>query len=267
MKIRNHLLTLAAASAFAMPAAAGPVLFDQNVTSIIFGTGNPNGGFTVDRENNIELGLRAKVRFGPDFNSNGNGTYSHATGGTGAPGNQNALWNFEWSINSDLSGTQGRKLNALTYVLDMDFDAGVGTNFRSFDPINGVACADHSFGNNTSNETNDSRTLCTGANGNTSQQVAYAGFRSSLNLVQNSWNLGFFDDSTFLFDPNANGQYTFRLQAFDSQRTLLASTSIDVIVGTGANQVPVPATLSLVAVGLLLALSAKSLGGKRSVVS
>lgn len=250
MKFRSHLLALAAVSAVALPAAAAPLQFDQNVTAIIFGTGNPNGGFTTDRDNNVELGLRAKVRFGPTFGSNGDGTYNQATGSTISPTlGPLALWNFEWSINSDLSGTSNRKLNALTYVLSMDFDAGLGTNFRSFDPIMGVACGDHSFGSSTSDETNDSRTLCTGGVGNASQQAAYAGFRSTLNLVQNSWNLGFFDDANFTFDPSADGQYTFRLQAFDGQREL-ASTTIDVIVGNGAQAVSAPAPLALVGLGL-----------------
>jgi hypothetical protein len=249
LKITNHLLGLAALGALSLPAVAAPLQFDQNVTAIIFGTGNPQGGFTTDRDNNLELGLRAKVAFQPTFNSNGNGTYSHATGNRGTVANPLSLWNFEWSINSDLSGTSGRKLDALTYVLSMDFDAGLGTNFRSFDPVMGIACGDHSFGTNTSNETNDSRTVCAAGVGTPAQQAAYAGFRAANNLVQNSWNLGFFDDTTYTFDPHANGQYTFRLQAFDGQREL-ASTTIDVIVGTGAQPVPVPATLALVGLGL-----------------
>jgi len=253
MKIISQLTTVAVAAAAALSAVsaiAAPLQFDQNVTAIIFGSGNPQGGFTVDRDNNIELGLRAKTRFLPTFGSNGNGTYNQATGATGTAPNLLALWNFEWSINSDASGTQGRKLNALTYVLAMDFDAGLGTNFQSFDPVNGVVCADHSFGNNSTTESTDSRTTCSGGIGNSSQQAAYDGYRVANNLVQNSWNLGFFDNTTnFIFDPTANGQYTFRLQAFEGQRQL-ASTTIDVIVGTGA-AVPVPATLALAGLGLL----------------
>ena len=38
--------------------------FDANVTNnVIYGSGNTNGSFTLDRTNGIELGLRAKVRF------------------------------------------------------------------------------------------------------------------------------------------------------------------------------------------------------------
>lgn len=63
------------------------ISFDQNVTSnAIFGSGNANGGFTVDRSNGVELGLRSKVSFNASnasentFNSNDDGTYSFAAG-------------------------------------------------------------------------------------------------------------------------------------------------------------------------------------------
>ena len=52
------LATLAVAS------PANALLFDQSLTSnVIFGSGNANGDFTVDRGNGIEVGLRAKLRF------------------------------------------------------------------------------------------------------------------------------------------------------------------------------------------------------------
>src|SRR3546814_4080660 len=87
------------------------VWFDQNVTKeVIFGSGNANGSFTVDRQNGIELGLRAKLRFDETnqpqntFNSNGDGTYSFPAGtpptGFGFDPNSptTPVWNFEWSI-------------------------------------------------------------------------------------------------------------------------------------------------------------------------
>lgn len=92
---------------FAAPASA-VIMYGQNVTTnVIFGSGNTNGGYTTDRANGVELGLRGKLRFNaanlPEntFNSNGDGTYSFDAGlppsGFGfAPGfTSTAVWNFE----------------------------------------------------------------------------------------------------------------------------------------------------------------------------
>lgn len=252
MKTSHLFLTLAAAVTSSAPAVAGPLLFDQNVTAVIFGSGNANGSFTVNRAEGIELGLRAKVRYptpANQFNSNGDGSYDHEAGGGGA-GNVRAKWNFEWSINSDLTGQLGRNLSQLSYRLQMDFDPGVATSFLAFDPIKGVACADHSFGNNGSTESNDQRTVCDGGVGSLAQQTAYASFVAGNNLVQNSWNLDFFDNgSNWVFDPNLDGQYTFTLEALQDS-SVLASTRIDVFVGQGPQTVPLPGTLALGLLGL-----------------
>ena len=81
--------------------------------------GTLNGGFTVDRRNDIELGLRGKLRFNDinlpqnTFNSNGDGTYTFAAGlpptgfGFASGSTSTALWNFEWSINSDSGDGDG----------------------------------------------------------------------------------------------------------------------------------------------------------------
>ena len=76
---------------------AAALLYNENVTfgdistgpadpvRMLFGAGI-NGGFTVDRRNGVELGLRAQLRFDANnhpkdvYNSNGDGTYSFPTG-------------------------------------------------------------------------------------------------------------------------------------------------------------------------------------------
>jgi len=95
--------------------ASAALLYDQNVTpDVIFGSGNSNGSFTVDQNNNIELGLRGKLRYDATglpqniFNSNGDGTYSFNAGVAPTKSSPVGVWSFEWSINSDLSGGQGR---------------------------------------------------------------------------------------------------------------------------------------------------------------
>ena len=243
------LLLLAASVAHAVPMTN----FDQNITAI-FGDGNSDTNWTTDVNGNLVLGLRAKVRFNdanlPEntYNSNGDGTYSHLAGvppggGFGfAPGSPStARWNFEWSINVG-DAFLGDPL--LSYLLMIDFDPGLGTNFQSFDPIN-VPSADHAIG--------DSAT----ANGDGVEAAsgpAYLALLGANSIAQNSWNMEFFDNGAFPFSAAADGVYTIKLQAFDMRGQspeVLATTSIDVIVGAGAVEVPVPATALLFFGGLL----------------
>lgn len=239
--IRSALaLALLAATSFSVNAS---VLYDQNVTNnVIMGTGIANGGFTVDTANGIEIGLRARERYptpNNNTNSNGDGSYGHATGGffsNGTTGGTRAAWNFDWSINS---GTAS--VGAYTYILGMDFDAGVGTNFQTFDLVNGQPFFDHSFGNNSTAQSAGIEAV---------DATGYANLKASNNLVQNSWNYDFFDSLTYPFDPNADGTYRIYLAAFDGQGTQLARSDIDVIVGNGAT-VPEPATVALLGLGLV----------------
>ncbi len=215
-----------------------------NVTpDVIFGSGNANGGFTVDTNNGVELGLRAKVRFNASnlpentFNYDGVSTYTFTDGTPGGSGfgfaansSSTASWNFEWSINSDVAGSLGRNLSDLTYTLAIDFDPSAGTNFLTSDPIN-LAFADHAIGNNSTG--NAGGTVATDDSG-------YAVLIAANNVAQNSWNMEFFDSASFPFLNTDNGQYEFVLSAFDGQ-SLLAETSMTVQVGA----VPVPAALPL----------------------
>jgi hypothetical protein len=251
--LRTCLLALAATAAAQAGAA---ITYNANVTNAaIFGSGNANGGFTVDTANNVELGLRAKVRYDiaddlPKnvFNSNGDGTYNHAAGGPAANPTR-ARWNFEWSVNSDQSGTQGRSLSALSYVLGMDYDPSVA---KSYSTVNLLAFPfDHSFGTNATTSGN-------GIEGN-AQVLA-----TTNNLMQNSWNLDFFDAGSALtlfggtFNPSASGEYSFFLEAFSpTGGPALARTEITVIVGDGATQIPEPGSLALVGLGLLGAFAAR----------
>ncbi len=234
--------------------AASFIQFDQNITpDVIFGSGNANGGFTTDRQNGIELGLRAKVRFDAAnqpqniFNSNGDGTYSFQSGnpspGFGfAPDNPfSANWNFEWSINSDFNG-MGDVLSEFTYVMQIDFDRGPGTNFglAQFDPINS-GLADHAIGTDAT---------LNGAGVSAANLADYNNLISNNNVAQNSWNYLFFiglQPVLFPFDPNSVGTYTIVLSAF-SGASLLASTSIDIVV----SPVPIPGALPLFGSGLAI---------------
>jgi len=167
-----------------------------------------------------------------------------------------SIFNFEWSINSDWDGSSGRKLDELTYLLEIDFDPTVGTNtIVSFDPINGANATTnavqwgHAIGSNT-----------TGNGGGTSisnsadNAAGYADLIANNNVAQNSWNYEFFNEPGTpleLFDPNTPGVYTVSLFAFgtdvDGNAVELASSSIDINVAP----VPVPAALPLLGTALL----------------
>lgn len=232
------------------------IVHDQNVTpDVIFGSGNANGAFTVDSDNGVELGLRGKLRFDDanqpqnTFNSNGDGTFTFQAGlpptGFGfAPGSTStAVWNFEWSINSYTSGTvaSGRNLDALTYLLEIDFDPSTGTDFLSFDPINGPGCADHAIGDNSTGNGGGTSVDCSASGAD----AAYADLLANNNVAQNSWNMEFFDSAGFPFDGRTPGEYTFRLSAFSADGQNLASTEIVI------QSVPAPASLALLGSGLL----------------
>jgi hypothetical protein len=225
--------------------ATAAVMFDQLVTpDVIFGSGNTNGSFTVDRNNGVELGLRGKLRHNSagapknTFNSNGDGTYSFEVGVAPTQSSPTAVWSFEWSINSNYDGSSGKNLNDLTYLLGYDSDPGAATAWTRFDPIN-TGFADHSIGNN-----------ITGNGGGTEATILagnYATLIGANNVAQNSWKPHWFLNG---FDPTVDGQYNFSLAAFDGS-TQLARTDMSIIVGAGASVVPVPAAIWLFSTALV----------------
>ena len=212
--------------------SANADLFDQNVTpEVIFGSGNANGSFTVERMNGVELGLRGKLRHNSSglaentFNSNGDGTYSFNAGVAPTQSSPTAEWSFEWSINSNFDGTSGWNLVDLTYELSM-MSVDTGSMIPIFDPINDGTYWDHAIGTN-----------ATGNGGGTvaADDTDYANLIAANNVAQNSWKPHWFASP---FDPTLAGDYIFTLTAYNGN-TQVASTSMTVQV------VPEPATISL----------------------
>ena len=214
-----------------------PSPYDQDVTpDAIFGGGNDNGSYTVDRSNGVELGMRGKLRFPASniFNSNGDGTYTFSTGsGTSSP--PDPEWAFEWSINTDWNGWSSWLLDDLTYEIGMDFDPGLGTNFLAFDPITigevipfvppppAVVFWDHSIGTNAT---------LNGGGTEATDGPTYATLLAANNVAQNSWRMTFFDEAPFTFNPAVPGRYDFYLAAYDGA-TEVARTEIAVLAMDG----------------------------------
>ena len=228
--------------------------------NVIMGSGITNGGFTVSTDSGVEVGLRARVRYPtPNSNTNdqaGTNVYNHAAGGytsAGTTGGTLAGWNFDWSIE-----TGSASVNAYTYVMGIDYNAGLGQNFQLFNPITGATtCADHSFGSVGTLQSagvevvgagNGGVRACTGTDAGP-DTLQYASLIAANSRVQNSWNLDFFDNAMFTFDPNANGQYTIFLAAIGANGQELARSTIEVVVGTGA--VPEPTSLALIGLALV----------------
>lgn len=232
MLVLSSLLILAPA-AFALD-------FDQDITpDVIFGSGNINGSFTTDTAGGVELGLRGKLRFDSSnqpqnvFNSGGDGTYfftagAAPTGFSWQPGSLTTpIWNFEFTVNTDVDGTGGLKLDDFTYELGLDFDpAPETTDYLVFDPITPSASmpyADHSLGDNTTTSATD---LIAG------DETAYATYLATLNVAQNSWSYEFFNDAPYdTFDPADDAVYEIYLRAYDLGGTMVAETAISIVVG------------------------------------
>lgn len=210
----RQLSRMLAAGLLFTTSAAASISYNQNITAI-FGTGNPNGGWTVDTIDNIQLGLRAKDRSSGATPNNGAGAYSFAP--SLGP---RATFNYEFSINSDIAGVQ--KLTQYDFYLMADSDPSLGINFAVVAPL--THWGDNSYGINTT------------ANG-AGVEGAAATLAADNNIAQNSQNITFWDypGGGLLLETNAT--YTYELFAVASGTgpagNRLASVRITVVVGAG----------------------------------
>ena len=201
------------------------VEFDQNITpDTIFGTGNANGQFTTNRLNGIEVGIRAKLPGNPMINSNGDGSYSYTLVETATTGNN---WNFDFTINVNYDNSNILFLNGYTYEVGMDANAGVATDYLSFDPITpGATTPDHSIGNNMT---------ANGAGTEAADAASYLVLLATNNVLQQSWRYAFFSGIPPLttYDPLTDGQYTVYIEVRNLIGIVLVRTEIQVIIGNG----------------------------------
>lgn len=227
------ILVMMLITILAVPALA--LDYYQNVTpDVIFGDGNANGSFTVFTDatpngDTIELGLRAKVRHNASglpentFNDLADGEYYHLAGVAPTQAFPTATWSFEWTVNTDATGTGVFKVGYFTYEMGLDADPGAGTNFVVFDPITPPGdgtFGDHAMGDNTTGN---------GDGVSATSEAEYLSFLSQYNVAQNSWKPHWFIPS---FDPSTPGIYDIYLKAIYGG-VVYGHTQIQVHVGYG----------------------------------
>jgi hypothetical protein len=97
------------------------------------GSGNPNGGFTVDTENGIEIGLRIKLRQDPNVISSATNIYDVPIGPqVSSP--THAAWNYEFSIDLEPLGIGTLTLNDITASLVVT-DVTTSVTSASINPL------------------------------------------------------------------------------------------------------------------------------------
>ncbi len=184
---------LTALSLLAASASAPALDYNQTITAI-FGSGNPDTGWTTGAGGGIELGLRAKNR-DDGSTPNVDGVYSFATGYS-VNNPARALWNFEFSIN-----VGAQMFSMYDFYLAIDTDAGAGVNYVSslINPL--TALDDNSFGRFVPSH------LATG-NGLGVEVSLASALVEGYTVAQNSLNIAFLGGN-----PDAAGIYDYRLFA------------------------------------------------------
>ena len=186
------------------------------------GSGNPQGGWTTDTANGIEVGLRAKIRGGAEIDTPTD-TYYVPPGSGGSP--LGALWNYEFSI--DLNPGGGVPPYTLANILaDTTLEIKDLTNPSTviIDPLT-------FWTDNTKFGSPGSTSTQTDKHGGAILATDYG--------VQNSENLLFGNPG---FDTNAPDVYQFTLTVRDSPTHVLASTEMKV------NVTPEPSAIILMSI-------------------
>lgn len=212
---RAVILTAALAIAAPQLSAQSCNFFGALPEATFGGSGIPNHAVAVNKcEEGITLGLTATQRYDNVAPTNdGAGTFYAVAGPDAATGGKAKPGYATWNFDWYVGGTNA---NNYSYKLWWDLDPAVGNSPAKSRGVRGFLGLDS---------------------------------QGSGNLGM-SWTKGLFDS----FDPTAFGEYQFRLVAYQKWTDEeVASTSIKVITGTGSapSIVPEPASLGLLAAGLL----------------
>jgi hypothetical protein len=218
--MKRHILTASLFSAIACSAWA-----QTDTITAIYGTGNPDTGWTADTGGDLQLALRANLRVTGGTPTDGGGTYTVPTGNGGSATSPRATWNYEFSINSDTSAG-GAPLTGYDFYLAADRDPSQCVDFRTSTVNPLTQWSDNSYGKNTT------------PNGQGIEGPA-ATLATVNNVAQNSQNIVFGDypGGPLLPDVNANATYDYELFAVAKGAGVngirLSSVAITVVVGTG----------------------------------
>lgn len=214
--------------------AADPGLSNSTSNSSWFnGSGNPQGGWVVDTNGGIELGLRAKQRGQvPIYWTSGNQYTAPVGTNLGA-----AIWNYEFSIDVNPGGQGANTLGGLLGAGDV-FSLTVADSEGNTATVNPLTkwSDDSGYGHVPGSGAGSPVTMA----GKAQPEVVTDW------VAQNSENLSFGDSPLAgFFNPNSPDTYTFTLAVTNAAGAVIAS---DVMV---VDAVPEPATLSLMGGALI----------------
>jgi hypothetical protein len=233
-------LTAISIGAFLIQPVMAGTTFDQSLGGPGFydGSGNPDGGFTVDNDNGVQIGLRAKYRQSGNVIDSSNDIYNVVTGpettattGNSLSNSADAAWNYEFSVNVG----SGHVLS--DYVVELTVLPGLSADGNNFQPL--LPSIAHAETVSPLTYWSDN----TGYDGTvTSGKVTSTDF-----AFQNSENPAFPDfPLANVFNMNANATYGFVLQVFTATGfNLVAQDSMTVVVGNGGIATPTPLPASV----------------------
>lgn len=218
--MKRQVIVLALITAAAVSTWAA-VAYNQSIVAI-FGSGNPDTGWTADTANGITVALRGKDRINSST-ANINGVYGpYATGLDPGATSPRATWNWEFSINSG-----SVPLNTYDYYVAIDSDRSQCINYTVVDAL--TNWTDNSYGFNTTANGQ-------GVEGTSGPPNDYA---ATYTIAQQSQNLVFVGGN-----PSLPGTYNYELYAVEKgdgpSGVRLASVGITVVVGSGGAVCNVP---------------------------
>lgn len=120
-KLASAAIIAGLAVTFASGSALAATSYDANpINGTYYGSGNPPDHWTIDTNNNVEVGLRTVYRYGSTVTPEaGTSTYDVVTGETSAPHSITALWNWNFSVDLSNSSYSLSDVTATVTITDL----------------------------------------------------------------------------------------------------------------------------------------------------